>query len=125
MTLIPLKKPITYHFIIGSDNFLLVEEPLEEVLRERVQHFGRIESYTNFWVIQSPKFLDSVEFNDFKRKLLEPDPSKNFTAIISTNERFICWLKLRLQNVATGSFLGPTKDIPSPLSSTRALLEPN
>ena len=30
----------TYHFIAASEPFLTVEEPLEEVLRERTRHYG-------------------------------------------------------------------------------------
>ena len=30
-----------YYFILGSENFLFKEEPLEEVLRERVQNYNK------------------------------------------------------------------------------------
>jgi hypothetical protein len=32
---------IKYYFILASEKFLLKEEPLEEILRERVQNFKK------------------------------------------------------------------------------------
>ena len=42
----------TYHFIAASEAFLTVEEPLEEVLRERVRHYGEQGKEIDFWLVK-------------------------------------------------------------------------
>jgi len=37
----PILKPVKYYFVIGSSQFLLKNEPLEEMLRERAQFLKR------------------------------------------------------------------------------------
>lgn len=101
-----------YYFIVASSQFLLVDEPLEEILRERVQHYRRTNKPIDFWLIQSPEFLESTEMLKLKNEL-----PKKCSAIISTEQTFITWLKLRLNNVAIGNFVGPTNNIPKPLAS--------
>lgn len=104
----------TYYFILASDKFLLKEEPLEEVLRERVQHYQRVEKSIDFWLVRSPQFYTSTQFSYLQNNL--PNV-RECTAIISTEESFINWLKLRFNNVAIGHFLAPTDKIPNPLGS--------
>ncbi|MDC7243161.1 MAG: DUF2488 family protein [Sphaerochaetaceae bacterium] len=108
------KKPVPkkYYFIIASEKFLLKEEPLEEVLRERFQYCLRESKYMNFWLIQSPKFLETSIMEPLKSKI-----PKKFTAIVSTNEPFIRWLKLRYHHVGIGSFFAPSRMIENPFSS--------
>lgn len=105
-----------YHFIIASNKFLLLDEPVEEILRERIQHYKKIKKPIDFWLVKSPKFIESVQMVNLTNML-----PKNCSAIISTEENFITWLKLRFNNVATGNFIAPTNDIPRPLSSTSSI----
>jgi hypothetical protein len=51
----------TYHFIAASEAFLTVEEPLEEVLRERVRNYGEQGKAIDFWLVRAPAFLDAPE----------------------------------------------------------------
>ena len=51
----------TYHFIAASEAFLTVEEPLEEVLRERVRHYGEQGKEIDFWLVKRPAFLDAPQ----------------------------------------------------------------
>lgn len=104
----------TYYFALASNDFLFFEEPIEEILRERYQYYKRINLPLDFWLIRSPKFLQTSEMEELRDKL---DSSKSYSAIVSTDKIFVRWLKLRLLNVATGKFLGPTSTIPSPLGS--------
>ena len=90
---------IKYYFIIGSENFLFNQEPLEEVLRERVQNYNKKGKLLNFWIVPNPDFLKDPVFIDIKN-----NSPKNPVAILSTEKTFITWLKLRLNNVAIGSF---------------------
>lgn len=111
-------KPVTYHFIIGSSTFLLRNEPLEEMLRERAQFFKREGKPITFWLVKSPEFLNSNQLSEIQGKLLKAGLSNvELTAIVSVDESFITWLKLRLQNVAQGSFIALNGDILSPLAS--------
>nr|YP_011007195.1 hypothetical protein V2494_pgp045 [Pleurophycus gardneri]WAM64482.1 hypothetical protein [Pleurophycus gardneri] len=113
-----IPKPLTtYYFIVASSEFLLVAEPVEEILRERVQHYRRVKKNIDFWLVQSPKFLESVQLTDLQTKLKQARIANECSAIVSVDKTFITWLKLRLNNVAMGSFIAPTGDITSPLAS--------
>lgn len=103
--------PIKYYFVLGSQKFLLIEEPLEEILRERIQYYQSIKKNLDFWLLPSPKFLNLNEL----KKIKQISPNKNI-AIVSTNKIFITWLKLRLNNVILGEFEGPSSSLPSPLN---------
>nr|YP_011006068.1 hypothetical protein V2484_pgp045 [Dictyoneurum californicum]WAM63072.1 hypothetical protein [Dictyoneurum californicum] len=111
------KSLTTYYFIVASSEFLLVAEPVEEILRERVQHYRRMKKNIDFWLVQSPKFLESVQLADLQTKLKQARIANECSAIISVDKTFITWLKLRLNNVSMGSFNAPTDDIASPLAS--------
>nr|YP_009684060.1 ycf54 [Lessonia spicata]YP_010990756.1 hypothetical protein Ycf54 [Lessonia nigrescens]QDP13884.1 ycf54 [Lessonia spicata]QWK42657.1 hypothetical protein [Lessonia spicata]WOX59789.1 hypothetical protein Ycf54 [Lessonia nigrescens] len=111
------KSLTTYYFIVASNEFLLVTEPVEEILRERVQHYRRVKKNIDFWLVQSPKFLESVQLIDLQTKLTQARIANQCSAIVSVDKTFITWLKLRLNNVAIGSFSAPTGDIKSPLAS--------
>lgn len=100
----------TYYFVIASKNFLLIEEPLEEVLRERVQHYKQQDIKIDFWLLPNAEFFKSKEFKDIRMNC-----PKDTLAIISTNKIFIEWLRLRLNNVYSGKFNGPSNEIPNPL----------
>jgi len=103
-------KATNYYFIIASMQFLVEEEPLEEVLRERSQYYSRTNKSIDFWLLPEPKFLESEAFEPMKSKLSSPS-----LAIVSTNKIFITWLKLRCHNVLSGQFMGPSNGIQDPL----------
>lgn len=101
----------TYYYVLASQKFL-EEEPLEEVLRERTRYYHEQEKEIDFWLVNQPAFLESSQMSQVKQEC--PQPA---TAIISTNPKFITWLKLRLEFVKTGEFQGPSDSIPDPLAS--------
>jgi len=101
-----------YDYVLASENFLLKQEPLEEVLRERTRDYHEKEKEIDFWLVKQPAFLEIPEMAQLKAKV--PQPA---CAIVSTNSEFITWLKLRLEYVATGKFEAPTEAIPDPLAS--------
>lgn len=105
----------TYYYVLASRRFLLEEEPLDEVLRERTRHYQEQEKAIDFWLVTEPAFLEAPELATVKAKC--PQPA---TAIISTNSQFITWLKLRLEYVLTGEFQAPSDSIPDPLASLAA-----
>ncbi len=102
----------TYHFVAASERFLIEEEPLEEVLRERVRNYGEQGKEIDFWLVKRPAFLDAPELAGLAGSV--PRPA---AAVVSTDEKFITFLKLRLEFVATGSFEAPSSSIPDALAS--------
>ncbi|OUL26727.1 MgPME-cyclase complex family protein [Nostoc sp. 106C] len=102
----------TYYYVLTSQRFLLQEEPIEEVLKERTRHYHEQEKEIDFWLVKQPAFLEAPEMAKIKAKC--PQPS---AAIISTNQQFITWLKLRLEYVITGEFQAPSETISDPIAS--------
>jgi hypothetical protein len=101
-----------YHFVAASERFLTEEEPLEEVLRERVRHYGEQGKAIDFWLVKRPAFLEAPELASLAGSV--PRPA---AAVVSTDATFITFLKLRLEFVATGSFEAPSASIPDALAS--------
>ncbi len=101
-----------YYYLLASQKFLLEDEPLDEVLRERRRHYQELEKEIDFWLVKQPAFLDSDGFGDVKSRC--PQPA---AAVISTDKTLITWLKLRLEYVLTGEFKAPTSTLPEPLAS--------
>jgi hypothetical protein len=101
----------TYHFIVASEAFLTVEEPLEEVLRERVRNYGEQGKAIDFWLVRRPRFLEAPELAALVGSV--PRPA---AAVVSTDEKFITFLKLRLEFVARGQFEAPSATIPDALA---------
>ena len=102
----------TYHYVLASQHFLNVEEPLDEVLEERVRNYKEQEKEVDFWFVNQPAFLEAAELSSVKAQC--PQPA---SAVISTNAQFITWLKLRLEFVLVGEFQAPSSTIPHPLAS--------
>ncbi|MBN4007052.1 MgPME-cyclase complex family protein [Nostoc sp. LPT] len=102
----------TYHYVLASQRFLLQEEPIHEVLKERTRNYHEQEKQIDFWLVEQPAFLETPQFKELKAKC--PQPA---VAIISTNPQFITWLKLRLEYVITGEFQAPSEVIPDALAS--------
>jgi len=102
----------TYYYLAASQKFLLEDEPLDEVLRERRRHYQEQEKEIDFWLVKQPAFLDSEGFSEIKRRC--PQPA---AAVISTDKTVITWLKLRLEYVITGEFQAPSPTLPDPLAS--------
>ncbi|HIK07084.1 MAG TPA: DUF2488 family protein [Trichormus sp. M33_DOE_039] len=102
----------TYYYVLASRRFLLQEEPIEEVLKERTRHYHEQEKEIDFWLVPQPAFLEAPEMAQIKSQC--PQPA---AAIISTNSQFITWLKLRLEYVLTGEFEAPSGTIPNAIAS--------
>nr|QHO64055.1 hypothetical protein [Lympha mucosa] len=91
----------TYYFAIASQDFLLKEEPVEEILRERTNHYNIINKPIDFWLIKNPFFLKikTKEMLTIRKQMTKPT-----AAIISHNRKFIDWIKLRFGFVLVGQF---------------------
>jgi hypothetical protein len=102
----------TYYYVLASQRFLLEEEPLDEVFKERTRNYNEQEKQIDFWLVKQPAFLEVPTMAEIKAKC--PQPA---AAIISTDPAFITWLKLRLEYVLTGEFQAPSPTIPDALAS--------
>lgn len=89
----------TYYYVVASDRFLFVDEPTDEVIKERIRNYQENEKEIDFWVVKQPSFLELPELSAIKSQV--PTPA---AAIVSTNKSFITWLKLRLEFVMVGEF---------------------
>ena len=103
----------TYHFVAASETFLTVDEPLEEVLKERRRHYAETNREIDFWLVRRPAFLQASGLGELASQV--PQPA---AAVVSTDEKFITFLKLRLEYVAVGRFEAPSSTIPDPLSGS-------
>ena len=101
-----------YHFVAASERFLTVEEPLEEVLRERTRNYAENGKTIDFWLVRQPAFLNAPDQAEVNAQL--PKPA---AAVISTDPTFITFLKLRLEYVLEGAFEAPSPAIPDALAS--------
>lgn len=102
----------TYYYVLASQHFLLEQEPLEEVLKERTRYYHEQEKEIDFWLVKEPAFLEAPQMEAIKSKC--PQPA---VAIVSTDSQFITWLKLRLEYVITGEFQAPSSEISDPIAS--------
>ena len=99
----------TYYFVAASEKFLTVEEPLEEILKERERNYKENNKEKDFWLLKKPSFLKTNQFVNLKAKI----PSSP-AAVLSTDKKFITFLKLRLEFVAVGEFEFPNAEITDP-----------
>jgi len=99
----------TYFFVAASEKFLTVEEPIEEIMKERMRNYKENNKEIDFWLLKNPSFLQTTQFADLKSKI----PSTP-AVVLSTDKKFITFLKLRLEFVAVGEFECPNAEIIDP-----------
>ena len=98
-----------YYFVAASEKFLTVEEPLTEILRERQRNYKENNKEIDFWLLKKPSFLQTKQFINLTAKIPAPP-----AAVLSTDKKFITFLKLRLEFVAVGEFECPNAEITDP-----------
>ncbi len=98
-----------YFFVAASQKFLTVEEPIEEILKERERNYKENNKEIDFWLLKNPSFLQTSQFSNLKVKIPSPP-----AAVLSTDKKFITFLKLRLEFVAVGEFECPNAEITDP-----------
>nr|QJH88204.1 Ycf54 [Pterocladia lucida] len=86
-----------YYFALASQNFLMNEEPVEEILRERTNYYKSINKNIDFWFVNNSNFIQN-------NITLRKTPNISYAAIISLDKDFILWLKLRMTFVIIGEF---------------------
>nr|UNJ15697.1 hypothetical protein [Cyanidioschyzonaceae sp. 2] len=83
---------IRYYYVLASRDFLLHQEAVEEILRERSLY------YMNKALKKDFAIFDGSELTFL------PFVQKSHMVIVSTDASWIEWLKLRLQYVRMGHF---------------------
>jgi hypothetical protein len=81
----------TYYYVLASQKFLLEEEPMDEVLRERYRDYQEKNKEIDFWVIKEPAFLEAPEMAEIKAKCPRP-----CVAIVSTNIYYMAQAATRI-----------------------------
>ena len=99
----------TYFFVAASEKFLTVEDTVEEILRERERNYKENNKERDFWLLKNPSFLKASQFFDIRAKIPSPP-----AAVLSSDKKFITFLKLRLEFVAVGEFECPSAEITDP-----------
>ena len=99
----------TYFFVAASQKFLTVEEPIEEILKERERNYKENNKEIDFWLLKNPSFLQTSQFSNLTANIPSPP-----AAVLSTDKKFITFLKLRLEFVAVGEFECPNAEINDP-----------
>ena len=99
----------TYFFVAASEKFLTIEEPIEEILKERIRNYKENNKEIDFWLLKNKSFLQTTQFAELKAKI----PSTP-AVVLSTDKKFITFLKLRLEFVAVGEFECPNAEIIDP-----------
>nr|ARO91217.1 conserved hypothetical plastid protein [Rhodochaete parvula]ASK39698.1 hypothetical protein Rhodc_164 [Rhodochaete parvula] len=90
---------IDYYFAAGTRKFLKEQEPVEEILRERIGYYERNQKEIDFWFVENPNFITDLQKKHVLSNIQEP-----MAVIISTNRVFINWIKLRIGYVFIGKF---------------------
>ena len=91
---------VRYYFLVASQDFLFYQEPIEEILRERIRHYSSIKKEIDFSFTTNLDFLNQPDLKYIKKNLIKPS-----AAVVSLNPKFIDWLKLRVQYGIKGSFM--------------------
>nr|YP_009541643.1 hypothetical protein [Synarthrophyton chejuense]AYR05652.1 hypothetical protein [Synarthrophyton chejuense] len=103
---------IKYYFLVASKDFLLYQEPVEEILRERINHYNNLKKKIDFGVTTNLSFLNDPDLIHIRLQLVKPS-----IAIISLDSQFINWLKLRIGYVITDSFISSSINLKNSLAS--------
>ena len=88
-----------YHFAIATRNFFLNEEPIEEILRERQSYYKSSNKEIDFWFIANNDII-----HRYCGQSVILSKTQDYGALISFDEEFIQWFKLRVSFVAIGYF---------------------
>ncbi|GLJ38204.1 hypothetical protein SUGI_0777710 [Cryptomeria japonica] len=98
------KKITKYHFLVANAKFMLDEEEhFQELMSERLRMYGERNKEVDFWLVIEPKFLD--KFPNITKRLRRPA-----VALISTNDTWIKFMKLRLDRVLEGEIEAETAE---------------
>jgi hypothetical protein len=93
-----------------SQKDILLDQVLEEILREKTSYYLALDRVPDFWILVSPAFIEEQKlgakirktkfFQDQKNKIVVEWSTGGFKefyiALISSDEDYMSWIKLRL-----------------------------
>jgi hypothetical protein len=100
-----------YHYIVMSQKDLLQNQVIEEILREKASYYNSRKKNPDYWIVISPFFLkeqnlfakikETKFYYQQKEKICsstfsQSTPLEFYAALVSTDEEFMKWVKLRL-----------------------------
>ena len=98
-----------YYYIVMSQKDMLQNQVLEEILRERATYYISKKKTLDFWITISADFLENEEikkkikltnfYNQQKENIryqFQKKESDFYATLISTDQEFLRWIKLRL-----------------------------
>jgi len=91
-------KEINYYYLIMSENDILENQVIEEIIRERDNYYLGRKKLKDFWILHS---IDFIQSESFDKKVKETNfyknlSNKNLYTLISLDKDFIKWFALRL-----------------------------
>ena len=77
---------------------LLKNQVLEELLREKSNNYQINKQQKDFWILNSPNFIDKLNLNEKIKNSNFYKNNKNnyFSSLISLDKKYIQWIELRL-----------------------------
>ena len=101
---------INYHYLIMSQKDLLQNQVIEEILREKSSYYAAQSKTPDFWILISPDFLQEESLrkelketkffkNQYSKIVSKSNKNKDlefYAALVSLDEEFMNWVKLRL-----------------------------
>jgi hypothetical protein len=98
-----------YYFILMSQKDFLENQVIEEILREKANYYNSKQKIKDFWIVNSPSFINDLFINNqlkksnfYKQKINNITKNLNdscyefYSSIITSDIEFIKWIKLRL-----------------------------
>ena len=70
---------ITYYYIVMDQMQMFLNQPIEEVLREKTNHYFENKKEIDFWILVNPKFLNSSFFKNQIERYLNVKKTKGVT----------------------------------------------
>ena len=87
-----------FYYLLMSKLEIFKNNVIEEVLRERANYYFSKNRANDFWLIESPEFIQSQSILKKIEKLnfFEKNQNSEYFVIISSDKVFINWLALRI-----------------------------
>ena len=91
---------LTYYYIIMTQESLLKNQVLEELLREKSNNYQVNKQQKDFWILNSPNFINKLNLSEKIKNsnFYKNNKNKNnhFSCLISLDKKYIQWIELRL-----------------------------
>ena len=91
---------LEYSYLLMSQSDFLKVQSMEEIFRERANHYKLDNRNQDYWIIMNPSIIKDSNYKNFLKNTnfykQKEEQNSSYVAIISTNKSFIQWLALRI-----------------------------